>query len=309
MQHHDQLIELAARQHSAVAVRQIMALGASRSEVANIVTSGEFDRVTTSVLRLAGSPRSRGQRVMEAVLDAGETAALSHRADAAWWRLAGFNLADLEITRLRNASSQPTRLARIIHEPRCFPEHHRTILDGVPVVVASRIPFDLAATQPWLAEKALDRAWAMNLLNHWSVTALLQELAERGRPGIRQMRELLAECGPEYRPNDSNLEDRFQQLAREAGLHDLERQRQLLGREWLGRGDFLSRRLQTVIEVNSALYHAALIDQRADEERRDGIEALGLALETFTDSEVWFDPLGTVGRLRAIRTGRPRSAA
>lgn len=304
MQHHDQLRAIAARQHSSVAVRQIMALGATRSEVNHLVTSGEYERLTPSVLRLAGSPRSRGQRVIETVLDAGETAALSHRSDAAWWRLPGFTLADLEVTRLRNVSSQPARLARVIHEPRNFPEHHRTVLDGVPVVVPSRIPFDLAATQPWLAEKALDRAWAANLLSHQSVNRMLHELAERGRRGITLMRELLSERGPDYRPNDTNLEDRFQQLAHEAGLDDLERQRQLLGREWLGRVDFLGRRLRLVIEVNSALFHAALIDQRADAERRLGLEAEGLRVETFTDTEVWFDPAGTVRRLQAIRNGR-----
>lgn len=304
MQHHDRLIALAARQHSSVAVRQVMALGATRSEVAHLTASGEWERVTDSVLRRVGSPASRGQRVVEAVLDAGETAALSHRADAAWWRLKGFSLADLEVMRLRNSSSQPARLARIIHEPRCFPEHHRTILDGVPVVVASRIPFDLAATQPWLAEKALDRAWAKNVLSYQSVNRMLQELAERGRRGITLMRELLDERGPDYRPNDTNLEDRFQLLAHEAGLYDLERQRQLFGREWLGRVDFLCRRLRLVIEVNSALFHAALIDQRADAERRSGLEAACLRVETFTDTEVWFDPAGTISRLRAIRAGR-----
>jgi len=304
MQNHDQLIALAERQHSSVAIRQVKALSATKSEIAHLTASGEWERITPSVLRRVGSFRSRGQRVIETVLDAGEHAALSHRSDAAWWRLNGFDLADLEVTRLRNTRSQPARLARIVHEPRCFPEHHRTVLDGVPVVVASRIPFDLAATQPWLAEKALDRAWTKNVLSHQSVNLMLQELAERGRRGITLMRELLDDRGPDYRPNDTNLEDRFQQLAHEAGLYDLERQRQLLGREWLGRVDFLSRRLRLVIEVNSAYYHAALIDQRADAERRLGIEAAGLRVKTFTDSEVWFDPAGTVRRLSAIRGGK-----
>ncbi len=301
MQHHAQLIALAERQHGSVAIRQVMDLGATRSEVAHLTASGEWERITDSVLRRVGSHASRGQRVVEAVLDAGEGAALSHRSDAAWWRLNGFSLADLEVTRLRNSRSQPARLARIIHEPRCFPEHHRTILDGVAVVIPSRIPFDIAATQPWLAEKALDRAWAKNLLSHQSVNAMLRELAERGRRGITVMRELLDERGPDYRPNDTNLEDRFQQLAREAGFHDLERQRQLLGREWLGRVDFLSRRLRLVIEVNSALYHDALIDQRADAARRESLEAEGLQVETITDTKVWFDPAGTVQRLRSLR--------
>jgi very-short-patch-repair endonuclease len=206
--------------------------------------------------------------------------------------------------RLRASNSIPPRLARIVHEPRCLPAHHLTVLDGVPVTIPSRIPFDLAGTQPWLAEKALDRAWTMNLLTYKSSMAMLDDLAERGRRGITLMRELLAARGPNYRPNDTNLEDRFQELAREAGFHDLVRQRELLGREWIGRVDFVDDRRRIVFEVDSALYHGALIDQAADAARTRELESTGWQVERFTDSEIWFRPEATVDRLRAIRSGR-----
>jgi len=301
MRHFAELTALCERQHGSVAVRQIMALGSTHEEVEHLITSRQWERVTGSVLRRVGTPPSRGQRVIEAVLDAGAEAGLSHRPAAAWWRVRGFHLADLEVTRLRNANSTPARLVRVIHEPRLLPAHHLTVLDGVPITVPSRIPFDLAGTQPWLAEKALDRAWAANLLSHTSVMRMLDELAERGRRGITLIRSLMDDRGPDYRPNDTNLEDRFQQLACEAGLYDLERQRHLLGREWLGRVDFLSRRRKLVIEVDSAYYHGALIDARADAERRAALEAAGLTVERFTDTEILFDPKGTVARLRALR--------
>ena len=229
--------------------------------------------------------------------------ALSHTSDAAWWRVRGFRLNEIAVARRRNTRPQPARLADILPEPRLLPRHHRTVLDGVPVIVPSRIPFDLAATRPWLAEKALDRAWAANLLSFTSVTRMLRELATRGRPGIALMRELIEDRGPDYRPNDTNLEDRFQQLAREAGWDDFERQHQVLGREWLGRVDFLSRRRRLIIEVDSAFCHGALIDRRLDAARRRALEADGYRVEAFTDSEIWFDPARTVRRLRALRSG------
>ena len=145
------------------------------------------------------------------------------------------------------------------------------MLDWVPITVPSRIPFDLAATQPWLAAKALDRAWAANLLTYTSSTLMLDDLAERGRKGITLMRELLAERGPDYRPNDTNLEDRFQELAREAGFYDLERQRNLLDREWLGRVDFVSAERMLVIEVDSAFCHGALVDEADDLVRTEAL--------------------------------------
>ena len=283
---------LAESQHGSVAVRQLYDLGATRATIVKMVESGRWLRVTPTVLRLVGSPRTRGQRVMEAVLDAGDGAALSHRAAAAWWRIRGFHLADLEVMRLRATNSAPARLAR-----------HVTVLDGIPITVPSRIPFDLAGTQPWLAEKALDRAWAANLLSYRSSIAMLDDLAERGRRGITLMRELLAERGPDYRPNDTNLEDRFQELAREAGFHDLVRQQHLFDREWLGRLDFVCERRKLVIEVDSAFIHGALIDQLADAERRAELAAAGYRVESFTDSEIWFAPAKVVARLREIRSG------
>lgn len=295
-------LALAERQHGSVAVPQLYALGATRSMIVKMIASGQWTRVTPMVLRRVGAPHTRGQRVMEAVLDAGAGAALSHRSAAAWWRLRGFHLADLEVTRLRSANSTPARLVRIVREPRCFPEHHRTVLDRVPITIPSRIPFDLAATQPWLAAKALDRAWVLNLLSYRSSMLMLEDLAERGRKGVTLMRELLAARGPDYRPNDTNLEDRFQELAREAGFYDLERQRNLLDREWLGRVDFVSPKQMLVIEVDSAYCHGALIDEAADSARTDALTSAGYRVERFTDAEIWFDPQGTVDRLRTIRS-------
>lgn len=300
MHHFDELIALSERQHGSVSIPQVMRLRLTAGEVRHLTASGQWQRITPNVLRRVGSPHSRGQRVVEAVLDAGPGAALSHRSDAAWWRLRGFRLADVEVTRLRDTNSTPARLARVIHEPRCFPAHHQTMLNGVCVVVPTRIPFDLAATQPWLAEKALDRAWAENLLSYRSCMRMLDELAQRGRKGIPLVRALLAERGPDYRPNDTNLEDRFLELAREAGFDDLVRQRHLLDREWLGRVDFCSYRRMLVIEVDSAYCHGALIDTRDDERRSEELDDAGYRVERFTDTEIWFDPKGTVTRLRTI---------
>ena len=296
---------LSERQHGAVAVRQLSELGLSHHGIENLIESGQWARISPVVLRRLGAPRSRGQRVSEAVLDAGADAALSHRTATAWWRIPGFALQDIEVMRLRSTNSTPARLADTIHEPRSFPEHHRTTLNGVVVTIPSRLPFDVAQTHPWLVPKVLDRAWAANLLSYRSCCSVLEELAGRGRKGVPLVRELLQERGPNYRPNDTNLEDRFQQLAREAGFRDLERQRDILDREWLGRVDFVDRRRMLIFEVDSAYYHGALVDQAADRARTEALEAAGYRVERFTDAEIWFDPAGAIQRLRRIhaRTG------
>jgi very-short-patch-repair endonuclease len=61
-----------------------------------------------------------------------------------------------------------------------------------------------------------------------------------------------------------------------------------------------------VIEVDSALYHGALIDQEADRARSAELQATGWQVERFTDSDVYFRPQHTVDRLRAIVKASPR---
>ena len=236
---------------------------------------------------------------MIAVLDSGAGTAVSHFAGARLW---GANVRSgfPDVMRERGTTTIPARFARL-HEPRLFPEHHRTVLHGIPVCVASRIPFDIAAIAPSQAARVLDRLWALHVLSYTSTNHMLDELAERGRKGIRLMRELLAERGPDYRPNDTNLEDRFQALARQAGLYHLLRQRNLCGREWLGRVDFVWLEAKLVIEIQSAMYHDALTDRAADGNRRASLIAEGWQIEEFWDRDIWFDPAGTVRRLRLLQ--------
>ena len=294
---------LAERQHGLASTIQLHAAGAGEAQIRHLVTSRQWERRTRLVLRRVGSPVTREQEASAAVLDAGRGAGLSHHSDAAWFDLNGFQLRPLHVIRPRDATGMPSRLSTI-HEPRDLPDHHLTIHNGVVVTVPSRIPFDIAALgDAGGAERALDRAWARHLLNHTSAHRMLDDLARRGRKGITLMRELLADRGSDYRPNDTNLEDRFQYLCKIVGLI-LERQRNLLDMgEWLGRVDFVSEKLMLVIEVDSALYHDAIVDRVADAARRAALEAAGYRVRSFTDHEVFHEREETLRRLRIIRSG------
>lgn len=297
------LYALAAAQHSVVAVHQLRAFGLSYDAIEHLVESEEWHRRSPMLLVRSGTARTNEQLASEAVLDAGRRAGLSHHSAAAWFDVNGFQLRPLHVSRLRDATSTPSRLS-VIHEPRALPDHHLTLHKCVTVTVPSRIPFDIAALGDAKgAERALDRGWARHILNHASSHLMLEDLAERGRKGIALMRDLLAERGPDYRPNDTNVEDRFQYLCHEVGLV-LERQRNLMEMgEWLGRVDFVSERLMLVIEVDSALYHDAIVDRRADAIRRAALDAAGYRVHSFTDHEIFHDRQGTLRRLRAIRSG------
>src|SRR3546814_6169161 len=68
------------------------------------------------------------------------------------------------------------------------------------------------AEKPWWVERLarmVDNAWAMRLVSGQSLHAMLEVMAQRGRPGIRTMRQVLATRGLDYVPPASNLEARF----------------------------------------------------------------------------------------------------
>jgi len=303
------LMKLSAAQHAPVSVHQLRAGGLTYHQIDHLVRSGQWLRTTPVVLVRAGSPATDARDAVEAVLDAGLDAALSHWPGGAWWGVPGYRLRPFHVTRARKRSDTPPRLA-VIHEPRLFPEHHVTVHKGVRVVLPCRIPFEIAARDPKGAERFLDRAWARGLLGHASCTRMLEDLAERGRPGIRLMRELLDARGPDYRPNDTSVEDRMQLLCRRAGI-EVERQRDLGGaEEWLGRVDFVVSKRRIILEVDSALYHDALIDKAADAVRRAALEADGYAIHSFDDHEIFYDTAAAMARLRTIRSaafGTPAS--
>jgi very-short-patch-repair endonuclease len=293
-------LALSAAQHGAVSVPQLRTGGMSYGQIKHLVRSREYERSTAIVLIRTGSAATDARDAMEAVLDAGLDAALSHWSAAAWWGVPGFRLRPFHVTRARKRSATPSRLSTI-HEPRCFPAHHRTVLRGVPIVLPARIPFEIAGRDPAGARRFLDRGWARGLLGHQSSMGMLDELAERGRRGITLMRELLGERGPDYRPNDTGVEDRMYELCRRVGL-EVTRQRDLSGpEEWLGRVDLLVVGTTVVLEVDSALYHEALIDQAADAARRAALTAAGYEVHSFSDHDIFYETHSTMERLRLIR--------
>lgn len=136
---------------------------------------------------------------------------------------------------------------------------------------------------------------------------MLRDLARRGRPGIRLMREIIDERRDNWRPADSGLEFRFAELAQRAGATDLVRQVDV-GDEhgWIGRVDFVDRRRRIVVETDTALHHGSLTDRRYDENRRARLRLAGWQVIVVTDFDVFHRPEMVVAMLRdALHDARP----
>lgn len=294
--------DFAARQHGAVARHQLIGVGVRSDAIRRRVASGRLTEVSPRVVRLTGSPDTEAGRLMAAVLDAGPRAVLSHHTAAAVWRLPGFAVEPIHVIARRGRVSE-TDLA-VAHEPRRMSDVHVVALDGLPVTTPSRVLFDLAAAPDVSAgrlERLLDTAWARRLVSHASLHRMLADVGGRGRAGTSIMRELLADRPADFVPPESATEARFQEVARTAGLRNLERQIDVGGDDgWIGRVDFLDRWRRLVIEVGDALFHGSLSDRRHDAARWANLEGAGFTVVTVDAFEIFHRRDELVDRLRKL---------
>jgi very-short-patch-repair endonuclease len=170
--------------------------------------------------------------------------------------------------------------------------------------------FELAACiDPRRAARACDNLWARNLTNHTLLHRMLDDWADHGRAGTVAMREILAVRPRGYMPPASNLESRFAYLAERHGVGPFRRQVDLGGEDWIGRVDFRHVRCPLVVEIQSYLYHEALVDKEADARRFALLKAEGFTVEPVWDHEIWGDPGPAMRRIaEAERRLRSRAA-
>ncbi|HJV08060.1 MAG TPA: DUF559 domain-containing protein, partial [Acidimicrobiales bacterium] len=164
----------------------------------------------------------------------------------------------------------------------------------------ARTIFDLAgAVHAGRAERALDNALARRLTSVEALQRVTDDVARHGRPGSALMRRLLAERLAGYVPPASNMEARFEAVARDAGLHAFVRQRDVGGEDWVGRVDYLDPGRRLVVEIDSDLHHTSLLDEAADAERDAALSAAGYTVVRIKENELWHRPDQVVSRLLA----------
>ena len=292
----------AEKQHGLVTRDQALAAGCTESAVWNLVRAGRWQALAGGVYRLSGTPATWAQRVLAAVLAAGPSAAASHRSAAALLGIPGFDRQGApEVTTPR------TRRCRapdaVVHRWRPFPDHHVTVIQGIPTTRVARTLVDLAGVvPPQRVERAVDNCLAGGLVTFGLLQEAFTDLAGRGRKGVGCMRALLAARGPLYVAPASELEARFLELVARGGLPDPVRQVDL-GDDiaWIGRVDFAYPDVGVVIELDGRRYHSSLLDREADA-RRDA----ALLAADWRDvirlgwDDILHQPGEVVARLRAL---------
>ena len=308
------LRRLSSTQHGLVTVDQMTAAGFDKDARVRLIDGHRWERLAGDVIRLVGAPSTTAQKSLAAVLRAGPGGALGGSSAASWWGIPGNTLEPIHVVRIRDRTTTNNPLGHN-HEPVLLPPHHVVQLDGVPLVIPARALFDIAGTMRrgaevewWIERMArmVDNAWSARLVSGRSLHEVLDELAQRGRPGIRVMRQVLATRGLDYVPPASNLEARFESILRDAGLPTMRRQVDTGdGVGWIGRLDFRADDLPFIAEVQSERFHSSLIDRQLDEQRVARLEQAGFVVAQVTDVQVWHRRNEVI---RAVREGRHLAA-
>jgi len=296
---------IAATQHGLFTMQQALSSGVSYSGLAAWSRSGEITRAGTRVWALTGSPRTERQTALRDVFEDGHDAVLALGSASAVWDVPGFRVLPAEILRIRRGNRR--RDGRT-HSSTCFHEGHVTVVDGLPVTTPTRTVFDLAArSHPQRTETLVDTFLRLKLTTPLLLEQMLRELQGRGRAGIVTMRRLIDErLDPSFQLTDSNLESRFDQIAREAGFHGLTRQVVVGdGAGVIGRVDFADTRARVLVEVQSERYHRTRSDQERDRRRLERLRADGWTVLEIDEHDVWHDKAKVI----AILSAAYRSAA
>ena len=199
---------LAARQGGVFSHRQLVRLGVSPAAIGRRRRAGLWVTHHRGVYGLAGAPLTPRGREFGAMLAGGATAAVSHRAAGAHWRVRPYTPPpEITVPGPRRRSRPDLR----IHTQPPFAPGDVGGRDGIRVTSPARTLIDLAGVDPPAAvERAAAEAQVLGLLT----AAELQDAAERsrGRPGVAAL--LAALTDPAAAPTQSELELRMLRLGR-----------------------------------------------------------------------------------------------
>ena len=297
----DAINQISRRQHGLVLVEDLHNLGLDREAARHLVRSGRLERVTRRVLRAPGAPMTPSQQVLIGVLDASPSAFAGGPTGASLWGVPGCRLVPVHVARGDGGSSRRSGVATV-HRIAGLGAQHVTRLDGIPVVRPEVVVLQLCGSvHRQRAASVLDNLWRRRLTSGQALRRTLSELAGSGRNGVVVLRELLDQRGDDYVPPASGLEGRFETVLRRAGEPPMRRQVDTGDDRWIGRVDFRDLAGPLVVEVQSEMYHSALVDKQHDQRRLADLRAAGFEVVEVTDTQVWHRPHEVVAVVRAAR--------
>lgn len=299
------IARLAERQFGAFSRRQALACGLTTDEIDGRLRRGRWVHLHAGVYRVAGTPSTAAQKVLAAVLAAGDGAYASHQTAGLLWKLEGIQDEIVHITVPGRRRVRVRDLA--VHRPVLSTGRDVTRIGTIPVAVPARTIIDLAgvlnATQ---LEDALDDALRRGLLDRKALLERLRSMPRNGRRGLPVLEALLrARVGEPI--TGSSLESRFRRLLQSAGLPEPVSQHEIRDNDGslVARVDFAYLDASLAIEIDGYRYHSGRKSWERDRARQNRLVELGWMPLRITYRQIDDRPEEVV---RLVSTARARVA-
>ena len=290
---------LAARQHGAVATRQLYAAGLSATQIRADLRSGRLHRLHRGVYAVGYRTKDPYAAYHAAALAIGDEAVVSHLSAAQLWGLLQRSPGVIHVTGTGRAQSR--RGICFHHTCSLAPRDSGTRL-GIPITSPVRTILDLAAVLPPEAlRRVVRQAEVAQLVRHGQLDR--RAAASRAK-GVTALREVLA-FGPA--PTRSGLEDRMLDLVVRSGLPRPQVNAQIHLEHASYEVDLLFAAERVVVEVDGAAYHDTRQARHYDATRQAALEAAGYRVLRVISDQVKANEGETLRRLRAA-LGAPSPA-
>ncbi len=265
-----------------VALWQLRVLGYPPSAVNRAVARGQLHRIHRGVYAVGHRRLTARGRRMAAVLACGAGAVLSHRSAAALWDLGSPPAGPIEVTGGRTRRRVP---GVRFHAARNLSAEDVTVHDGIPVTAVERTLLDLAEVLgPQRLRRALEAAERTERLDWRALQATLER--HSGARGIRALRAAMSELRGSAPWTQSELENAFLALIRDAGLPEphcnVLVQGELVDCFWPAR--------PLVVELDGFRFHRTRRSFEADRRRDVKLQLAGIPVLRFTHARIEQEP-------------------
>lgn len=289
--------ELAAGQHGLVTRNQLLACGLRPSTISDWARLGRLRRLRPGVFAVPGAIGTDLQRLMAAVLAAGDGALASHRSAAWLWDLTEELVLEVTVPRLRRARLQGVAVYRPLDDRDDRPSLRR----GIPVTNPLRTLCDIGSVVPNdVLGPAVERALVSRLVSVRGLRSAAEHARARGRRGPGALIRVLDSRALKDRPPDSVFESRVSALFRRFRLPMPVYQYSVrVDGRFLARVDFAYPDWRLAIEFDGHDSHRTPAQLQRDLTRQNLLVTAGWTVLRFTWSDVVERPEVVAATIRA----------
>ena len=278
--------------HAVLSAAELDALGVTRDQQRYRARRGRLHRLYPGVYAVGHMLLTPRGRWRAAVLACGPEAVLSHRSAAAFWGIRQTGRRDIDVTTPRR--SREGHAGIDLHRVRSLDPRDATVVDHIRITTVARTLVDLADVLDDTAlEKAINESEIGRLLDVGAITDAVGRA--NGRRRARRLLDLLGDPAP---PLQSELERRFFELCRTAGV-PLPQTQVPIGPYVV---DFFWPEHRVVVETDGARVHNTRRAFERDRIKAADLAVLGLTLVPVTWRRMMREPTKVEQTLRALLT-------